>query len=103
MQQLPWFSTNTGNLATTLSVLQTQWRAILNPLLGNPLNQSSVLEGVALINGVTVINHKLGRTQQGWVITDVNGAATIYRSAAFNNKTLTLTSNAAVTVNIEVF
>lgn len=51
-----------------------------------------------------VINHKLGRMQQGWVITDINNVATsIYRSQPFNDKTLTLTSSGAVTVNIWVY
>lgn len=101
--QLPWFSTNTGNLGQTINLLQTQWRSILNPLLGNLLNNVSNLENISLINGVTVINHKLGQIQQGWFITDINGAAQIYRSATFNDKTLTLTSSAAVVVNIGVF
>src|SRR4051812_13470969 len=101
--QLPWFSTNTGNLANAMALLQTQWRSILNPFLANPLNEVSILEGIHLINGVTVINHKLNRMQQGWFLTDLNGAAQIYRSAALNDKTLTLTSNAAVIVNIGVF
>lgn len=56
-----------------------------------------------MINGVTTINHKLGQVQQGWFIIDINGAATVYRSQPFNDKTLVLTSNAAVTVNIGVF
>ncbi len=84
-------------------LLQTQWASQLNPLLANQLNNVSILEGIALINGVTVINHLLQKTQQGWFIVDQNAAATIYRSAPFNKTTLTLTSNAAVTVNIGVF
>lgn len=83
--------------------MQTQWASELNPFLANPLNGVSILEGVSLINGVTVINHLLGQKQQGWFLLDINGAATIYRSAPFNSTTLTLTSSAAVTVNIGVF
>ena len=85
------------------SLANPQWAASLNPILNNPTNTSMILKNQPLINGVTIINHGLGRLMQGWIITDINGAATIYRSAPFNNKTLTLTSNAIVTVSIEVF
>jgi hypothetical protein len=86
-----------------LDLMQQRWKSLLDPILGNPVNGVSILPNVKLNNGVTVINHKLGQVQQGWFLTDIQGAATIYRSAAFNDLTLTLTSNAAVTVNIGVF
>lgn len=95
MQQLP--------LLSSIADLVTRWKSILDPVLKNQLNDVSTLSSVALINGVTTINHKLGKLQQGWFIIDTNAAATIYRSQPFNDKTLVLTSNAAVTVNIGVF
>jgi hypothetical protein len=75
----------------------------VNPLLNNPLNTCSILNDVVLIDGVNVINHKLGRQMLGWFLTDIQGIASIYRSAPFNSLTLTLTSSAAVTVSIGVF
>lgn len=75
----------------------------MDPVLANPMTNMSILTGVKLINGETQIAHKLGEMQQGWVILDVNGAAAIYRSHAFNNAYLYLTSNAAVVVNLGVF
>lgn len=86
-----------------LNMIQNQWAAILNPLLSNPITKGNLLTNVALASGVTVINHLLDRQQQGWVLTDVSGAATIYRSQPLNSKTLTLTSDAAVTVNLLVY
>lgn len=86
-----------------LSQLQTQWSTLLNPLLSNPINKGNFLTGIALANGDTTFSHLLDRQQQGWIITDVNGAAHIYRSQAFNSKTLTLTSDAAVVVNLLVY
>lgn len=83
--------------------MQTRWASIINPFLANPILSVQTLQAVSLINGVTTINHKLGQVQQGWFIIDINGAATVYRSQPFNDKTLVLTSNAAVTVNIGVF
>lgn len=91
------------NTDQTMQLLQTQWASQLNPLLAQPLSSSNVLKSVALINGVTVINHLLARTMQGWIVSDINGSATIYRSQPFNDKTLTLTSSAAVTVDLVVF
>lgn len=83
--------------------MQTQWRSQLNPLLSNISNNKSILKGVVLISGTTIINHLLGQTMQGWSIVDQNASASIYRSQPFNDKTLTLVSSAAVTVNLEVF
>lgn len=92
-------------LNLNLSQMATRWKALLDPLLGDPTNNSSILTNVNLINGTNVINHKLGRVQQGWYITDQQGVASIYRpnTAPFNNLTLTLVSSAAVVVSIGVF
>jgi len=84
-------------------LMQTGWSSQLNPWLNNPLSQGVLLKDVALANGTTQIDHRLDRMMQGWFITDINGAATVYRSQPFNSDTLTLTSNAAVTVNLYVF
>lgn len=82
---------------------QTAWAQQLNPLIKNQLTQGNLISNVSLINGVTVINHLLSRTQIGYIITDINTAATIYRSQPLNNKTLTLTSNAACIVSLWCF
>lgn len=97
--QLPQFQGG----GTPFQLLQTAWASLLNVLLKNPSLQSCLITGVPLVNGVSVINHRLGRTMQGWRLADINGAASIYRSAPLNDLTLTLTSNAAVVVNLEVF
>ncbi len=86
-----------------LSLLQTQWKAQLDPVLANPMTSMLILSNISLIDGATVINHKLGGTQQGWIILDQQGPASIYRSQPFNKTTLTLTSSAAVIVSIGVF
>lgn len=83
--------------------MQSVWKTQLDPLTQLALTQGVLLKNQTLKNGVTVINHLLSRMQQGWFITDINGAAQIYRSAPFNDSTLTLTSNAAVIINLWVF
>lgn len=79
------------------------WANTLNALLSMPQSSGLILQGVVLVSGTTVIPHKLGRMMQGWTLTDINGAAQIYRSAPLNSTTLTLISTAAVTISLEVF
>jgi len=62
-----------------------------------------VVDNVVLAIGNNVINHGLGRVPTGWIIMDINAAATIYRSAAFNVNTLTLNSSAVATIRLGVF
>lgn len=87
----------------TLQLMQTKWASELNPLLAKPLSKSLILRDVKLINGVNNINHLLGRTQQGWIIADVDAIASIFRSQPFNDLTLTLTTNADCTVTLMVY
>lgn len=86
-----------------LNLFQTQLGKSLQPIISNPILDGTMLNGISLASGATTFPTNLNRTQQGWFLTDVNGAATIYRSQPFNDSTLTLTSNAAVTANIWVF
>lgn len=79
------------------------WAATLNPVIANPLNTAKILSSVALVIGSNTINHGLGRQMTGWFLTDIQGAATVYRSAPMNASTLILTSDAAVVCNIGVF
>lgn len=80
-----------------------RWASQLNPLLQNPLSSASFLENVSLTMGANTLNHMLGRQMQGWFITDINAAVTIYRSAPLNNLTLTLTASGPAIVSIGVF
>jgi hypothetical protein len=87
----------------TLDQLQTKWAAQLNPILAIPMLSGIQLNNVVLASGSNVINHLLQRQQQGWIVTDQQGAASLSRSAPFNNLTLTLTASAACTVNLWCF
>lgn len=86
-----------------LHLMQTRWASLINPLLRRPLNSSVQSDPILLSIGDNIINHRLGRKPQGWIIIDVDGDAQIYRSAPFNDKTLTLNSDAAVTIQLIVF
>lgn len=96
---LPIFFTNNKDL----QLLQNSWAKQLNPVLGLSQLDGVMLENISLSIGANTINHLLSRQMIGWYLTDQNAPASIYRSQALNSKTLTLTSDAAVTVNIWAF
>lgn len=90
----------------TLSLMQTKWASILDPVISNPSSQSLILNGINLVSGANTINHKLGRDLVGWRIIRINAAATVYDTQASNpspQTTLQLVSSAAATVSLEVF
>ncbi len=97
--QLPQFQSD----VTPFQMMQSKWASILNPVLSNPATNPSILKNITLRVGSNVINHKLQREQQGWMIADINGAAQIYRSQPFNEITLTLVSDAIVTITLLVY
>ncbi len=88
---------------TNLMLMQSNWSSQLNPVLGNPLTNPGILKNISLTTGTNVINHLLGKTQQGWFLVDINAPVIVNRSAAFNNLTLTLTSSGPAIVSIAVF
>ena len=90
----------------SLMLLQTAWASVLDPLLKNATNNCSVLSSVQLQVGSNVINHKLGRKLQGWSIVRQRAAASVFDTQDVNPTpalTLTLTSSAAVVVDLLVF
>lgn len=88
----------------TLTQMQQQWAALLNQLLTNPFLSGSLLTNIQLTPGDNVINHKLGRKQQGWVVTDNNeGDIDLYRNAPFNDLTLTLNCSESAVISLWVF
>lgn len=88
---------------TSFMLMQSLWSSQLNPVLGNPITNPTLLFNIDLKSGSNVVNHMLGATPVGWFIVDTTAPATIYRSAPFNKLTLTLTSSMACTVSIGVF
>lgn len=87
------------------SKMQEYVGQVLTPIIRCPLIDGVLLKGVALANGTTLVDHKLGREPLGWLVVRVNGTASIFEpDTASKKKTyLTLTSNAAVTVDLWVF
>lgn len=90
-------------LRLSWGLAQDRWASSLNPIIQFPPNQGTLLKNVSLDVGVNQVNHKLGRNQQGWIVTDIDAAAQIYRSQPFNSTILTLTSDVACTINLWVY
>ncbi len=103
MAQLPQFQNNDKDF----QMMQSKWASILDPIVAKPLVNGLLLKDVALINGTTVVNHKLGRKLTGYVITRMQGAfAQVYdlqNTNQMTNLTLVLHSNAAISVDLWVF
>ena len=68
-----------------------------------PIISGVLLEDISLTTGSNSVEHKLGRKLRGWWVVDKNANVTIYRSAAKEDKILTLTASGSVTVSIWVF
>ena len=87
-----------------LQLLQNRWMPLINPVLKNTIVQGLQLKDIVLTASTPiVINHMLGRTQQGWFVTDINSNAQVWRTQPFNASTLTLEASADTTVNIWVY
>jgi hypothetical protein len=85
-----------------LSNVQDNVADVFRTLALNPLLDGTLVSAQRLAIGANVINHTLGRTPLGWVVTDRNAATTIYRTA-WDNRTLTLNSSAVATVTLWIF
>jgi hypothetical protein len=96
---LPYFQSTIREF----TMLETQWKSQLDPVIANPTTNPLILKNISVTSGSNVINHKLGRTQQGWFIVDINAPVTLYRSQPFNDLTLTLTSSGSAVISLAVF
>lgn len=84
-------------------LMQSNWSSQLNPIISNPLTNPRILKGIALTTGVNVINTGLVTTLQGWFLSDITTAVTVYRSSPKVPLTLTLTASGSTTCDIVVF
>ena len=95
-----------GALTTQLDWAKANplWASKLNPILANLLVQGSQVLGIVLVaNTPQTFNHFLGKNQTGFIVTDQSAAASVYRTQAFNDSTLTLEASANVTINLWVY
>lgn len=92
--------------STEMGLMQTNWATQLNPVISNPITQGIILKSVALTTGANVVNHRLGRPLQGWIIVRQRSSGTAYDTQDSNSMpqlTLQLTSSANMIVDLYVF
>jgi hypothetical protein len=53
-----------------------------------------------LRSGDNLVRHSLGRAPTRWLITDIDGAATVHRTGTPTSDTITLTASDTVTVTL---
>jgi len=98
--QLPLQQTNLRDL----SLLSTKWKSILDPILSLPILDGNQINDIVAKVGLLVIDHKLGRKQQGWIVTDqTNSGLNLFRRGDFNSLTLTLDCSSTGTFSIWVY
>ncbi len=88
-----------------LSLMQTRWASLLNPVLANPITSAHYLKSVPLVTGSNSINHMQGQALNGYLITGMHGAfAEIYDMPSPTPKlTLVLHASAPTSVDIAVY
>ncbi len=101
MPILPQFQTDDKDF----QLMQNKWGSILNALLRNPLVNGVQLTDLSLLMGDNVINTKLGKRYQGYIITGMRDAyAEIYEVPSVNESiNITLNASAATTIDLYVF
>lgn len=95
-----------GLLSTKLpwELAQTKWSGTLNPIISLPiLNGNQISSVILTATTPKVINHLLQRMPQGWFLTDNTGNAAIWRTAIFNDLTITLEASADTTISFWIF
>lgn len=87
-------------------LMQSNWASAINPILAAPANKSILLKNISLVIGANTVNHGLGRQLQGWTIIRKRAPGNVYDTQDQNLMpalTLTLVSDAAMVVDLEVF
>jgi hypothetical protein len=93
-------------LTIPASTQDTRWKALLDPVIANPLQSGQLLTGIPLASGTNTINHGLGRQLRGYFIVMNSASATFYDNQSTNQMpqlTLILNSSAPTTVSLYVF
>lgn len=87
-------------------LLQLKWSSILNPLIAQPLSQALILPHLIIMTGSNIINHRLGRVLQGYLVILNQENATFYDDQENNQMpdlTLNLISSADTIISLMVF
>lgn len=103
MTILPQFQTK----LLELSLMQNRWAEIIQPVVDKPFNSGLILESITVASGDNIINHKLGKKLQGWIVKRMrNGFIQLYDKQDSNimpDRTLVLNSSGSGLIDLIVF
>lgn len=86
--------------------LQSHLKTVLNPLLELPISDGVLIKDLTINTADTLIEHKLGRRPEGFLITRLKSNSVIYESATANNEAtrlIILIASATATADIYFF
>ncbi len=86
--------------------LQTHIRTTLNPLLELPISDGLLHTYLSIETSDTVIDHKLGRQYEGFIITRLKSNSVIFESSSTNDtpdRIIILKASATATADIYFF
>lgn len=90
-----------------INKLQENIEEVVSPFVKNLLLDGFILSNIALVTGQdNVINHKLGRKLQGWILIGNDSNAVVYDNQSNNtlpNSTLLLKASANCIIKLYVF
>lgn len=95
-----------AQLSTKLpwELANTKWAGTINPVLAIPFLDGNAIKGINLIANIPqAINHLLQRVPQGWFLLDNTANTNVWRTAEFNQFTLSLESTLDTQISIWVF
>lgn len=96
---------NTAN--RDLNLIQDNTEDAINSIALNSFLNGNILEDIQLVTGQdNIVNHKLGKKLQGWLLVGNNANSVIYDNQSSNNTpnlTLLLRATANCTVKLYVF
>jgi hypothetical protein len=98
VSQLPLIRTSAD-----LPVNAPRWKSLIDPMLANFFSNGVQLNQVALTTTPTIIPHTLGQVPQGWIVSDLNADAVVFRTAPLTSSTITLQATASCVVNLWVY
>jgi hypothetical protein len=85
-----------------LNRIQEQIIAAVNPLVKSTVLNYVELKDIALTSTTVDIEHTLGRQPLGWIITDNQADARVWR-AAWSDRFLSLTASGNTTISLLVY
>lgn len=101
MAKLPLFQSSIREL----QMMNTQWKSILDPVLSIPMLSGIQLKNINVVSGNNVINHRLQRNYQGYLVTGMRGAfVQLYDSISQTpDLTLRLNSNGTAVLDLWIW